>query len=175
MQLTLQIEMLTKTVFPVVCDSCNMSRYVYLFPNRKPRKNQGIQLEPNHEFFEWNKIKVTFRLCSLLARNFEGRWYNLRNLWYYYIITKNEMYRMNGRYGDLATVGKITTKDKENGRIMRQYMSRTWINQTYMLYNCIVWNISINWHSYLVNHIVTWKLKICKWNKIHSWWKNNKL
>ena len=85
------------------------------------------------------------------------------------------MYRMNGRYCDLATVGKITTKDKENGRIMRQYMSRTWINQTYMLYNCIVWNISINWHSYLVNHIVTWKLKICKWNKIHSWWKNNKL
>ena len=52
MQLTLQIEMLTKTLFPVVCDSCNMSRYVYLFPNRKPRKNQGIQLEPNHEFFE---------------------------------------------------------------------------------------------------------------------------
>ena len=51
MQLTLQIEMLTKTLFPVVCDSCNMSRYVYLFLNRKPRKNQGIQLEPNHKFF----------------------------------------------------------------------------------------------------------------------------
>ena len=40
-------------------------------------------------------------------------------------LRKNEMYRMNGRYGDLATVVKITTKDKENGRIMRQYMSRT--------------------------------------------------
>ena len=55
------------------------------------------------------------------------------------------MNRMNGRYCDLATVGKITTKDKENGRIMRQYMSRTWINRTYILYNCIVWNISINY------------------------------
>ena len=51
MQLTLQIEMLTKTLFPVVCDSRSMRRYVYLFLNRKPREKQNIQLEPNHKNF----------------------------------------------------------------------------------------------------------------------------
>ena len=45
MQLTLQIEMLTKTLFPVVCDSCNMSRYVYLFLNCKTRKKLSCALK----------------------------------------------------------------------------------------------------------------------------------
>ena len=51
MQLTLQIEMLTKTLFPVFCDSRNMRRCVYLFLDRKPREKQSIQLEPNHRYF----------------------------------------------------------------------------------------------------------------------------
>ena len=60
MQLTLQIEMLTKTLFPVVCDSRNMSRYVYLFLNREPRKNHGIQLVPNHNSFLMKLNKIDF-------------------------------------------------------------------------------------------------------------------
>ena len=87
MQLTLQIEMLTKTLFPVVCDSRNMRRYVYLFLNRKARKNQGIQLEPNHKLFWMKMNKIDFIVWHLYLKNFEGVWYNLRNLWYYCIIS----------------------------------------------------------------------------------------
>ena len=60
MQLTLQIEMLTKTLFPVVCDSRNMRRYVYLFLDRKPREKQSIQLEPNHRNFLMKLNKIDF-------------------------------------------------------------------------------------------------------------------
>ena len=49
-----------KNLYPVVCDSRNMRRYVYLFLNRKPREKQSIQLEPNHRNFLIKLNKMDF-------------------------------------------------------------------------------------------------------------------